>query len=493
MKYFQKIIILISLFLGLKTMLIAAPVPASCSPATLNYCCGFGITNLVFNTMNNTSNDGVDGYSDFTAFSTTVLEGQTYNLAIQTTAASTQNYAAWIDFNNDGVFDDVTERVFTATSQMNTSGNVTIPVGAVLNTDLRLRISSDYDARIAPTPCGDPTEGQVEDYTIVITSNPNPPIVAFSVPDTLVCNGDVCFTDETLNLPTSWLWYFGDGSTSLQQSPCHTYLADGNYTVSLIATNANGSDADTIVNYITVNTAIQLVAPNCTPATTSYCCGYGISEVMFVDINNSSIDGVEGYQDFSCTNSTVVIEGDGFLFSTNTGTNSAQDIRVWIDFDNDGIFNNTNELVMDAPNSFSPSQVIIIPFGVLLNTPIRLRVSADIVGVAQSACDDNDRGQTEDYSIVVDQPNGINESIDAENRFVVYPNPARGYLNVKNLSTNEKIEHLGVYNSLGQQVFYSTEISNKITRVNISEYDKGFYSLRIITSKEMVVKKFMVY
>jgi hypothetical protein len=148
---------------------------------------------------------------------------------------------------------------------------------------------------------------------------------------------------------------------------------------------------------------------------------------------------------------------------------------------------------MDAPNSFSPSQVIIIPFGATLNTPIRLRISADGVGVAQSACDDNDRGQTEDYSIVIEGPNGVNELIASENSFVVYPNPARGYLNVKNLRTNEKIEHLGVYNSLGQQVFYSTEISNEITRVNISEYDKGFYSLRIITSKEIVIKKFMVY
>ena len=108
------------LFLGIKlsSACASSPIPASCSPNTLTYCCGFGITNVAFNTINQNSNDGTDGYMDSTCVQTTVLEGQTYNLSIQTTASSTQNYAAWIDFNNDGIFNDVTERVFTATSQI---------------------------------------------------------------------------------------------------------------------------------------------------------------------------------------------------------------------------------------------------------------------------------------------------------------------------------------------------------------------------------------
>ncbi|MFC2141004.1 PKD domain-containing protein, partial [Acidobacteriota bacterium] len=35
----------------------------------------------------------------------------------------------------------------------------------------------------------------------------------------------------------SWLWDFGDGNTSTQQNPSHTYAADGTYTVTLTVTD----------------------------------------------------------------------------------------------------------------------------------------------------------------------------------------------------------------------------------------------------------------
>lgn len=396
------------LFFGEENVLAcgSVPVPASCTPNTLTYCCGFGITNVTFNTINNSTNDGVDGYTDSTCVQTTVLEGQTYLLSIQTSASSTQNYAAWIDFNNDGMLNDVTERVFTASSQLNTSGNVTIPAGAVLNTPLRLRVSADYDFSAAPTSCGDLDFGQAEDYTVIINSNPNPPTPVFTGSPTTTCDGLVCFTDQSLNIPTGWLWNFGDGNTSFQQNPCHTYTADGVYTVTLTATNANGGNVDSIVNYITVNTAGQVAAASCSPATSAYCCGYGIYQVDFNTISNMTIDGVEGYQDFSCSQSTTITEGNSYGLTVTTGVSNPQDTRVWIDFNNDGSFNNTNELVMDVQSAFNPTLNIIIPGGAVLNTPLRMRVSSDVVGVAQSACDANDFGQTEDYGVII-QPNTL--------------------------------------------------------------------------------------
>ena len=382
----------------------SSPVAPSCAPNTLTYCCGFGITNVTFNTINQNSNDGVDGYMDSTCVQTNVLEGQTYMLSIQSSASSTQNYAAWIDFNNDGVLDDVTERVFTSSSQMNASGNVIIPIGATLNTPLRMRVSADYDFSAAPTPCTDLDFGQAEDYGIIITSNPNPPIPVFTGSPTTTCSGIVCFTDQSLNVPTGWLWNFGDGNTSFQQNPCHTYVTDGTYTVTLTVTNTNGGNTDSIVNYITVNTAGQVTPATCSPSTLAYCCDYGIYEVVFNTINNTSSDGSEGYQDFSCSHSTSISEGNSYLLSIETSPSNPQDTRAWIDFNNDGTFNNTNELVLDAPSTSNPSQNILIPGGAVLNTPLRMRISSDVVGATQSACDDNNLGQTEDYGIII-QPN----------------------------------------------------------------------------------------
>ncbi len=43
----------------------------------------------------------------------------------------------------------------------------------------------------------------------------------------------VRFTDESTGDPKSWVWSFGDGATSTEQNPTHTYTAPGNYTVAL--------------------------------------------------------------------------------------------------------------------------------------------------------------------------------------------------------------------------------------------------------------------
>ncbi len=62
----------------------------------------------------------------------------------------------------------------------------------------------------------------------------------------------VNFTDQSSGVPTSWSWDFGDGNTSTEQNPSHTYDAAGTYTVSLTASNSCGDDTQTKADYITV-------------------------------------------------------------------------------------------------------------------------------------------------------------------------------------------------------------------------------------------------
>ena len=51
------------------------------------------------------------------------------------------------------------------------------------------------------------------------------------------------FSDASTNIPTTWLWDFGDGTTSTQQNPNHLYANEGTYTVCLSITNPCGSDS----------------------------------------------------------------------------------------------------------------------------------------------------------------------------------------------------------------------------------------------------------
>jgi len=54
---------------------------------------------------------------------------------------------------------------------------------------------------------------------------------------------EVQFSDDSTGEPTSWLWDFGDGQTSQQQNPSHTYTTSGSKTVTLVVSNASGSDS----------------------------------------------------------------------------------------------------------------------------------------------------------------------------------------------------------------------------------------------------------
>jgi len=64
----------------------------------------------------------------------------------------------------------------------------------------------------------------------------------------------VRFQNFTAGNPVRFLWDFGDGTTSVEQSPTHTYLAEGVYTVKLnIITGTGAQGVETKKNYITVN------------------------------------------------------------------------------------------------------------------------------------------------------------------------------------------------------------------------------------------------
>jgi PKD repeat protein len=60
----------------------------------------------------------------------------------------------------------------------------------------------------------------------------------------------VQFTDSSLNRPTSWTWNFGDGASSTEQNPAHSYTKAGSYFVTLRTSNHFGSDGLTKSGFI---------------------------------------------------------------------------------------------------------------------------------------------------------------------------------------------------------------------------------------------------
>lgn len=100
------------------------------------------------------------------------------------------------------------------------------------------------------------THGLNEDSSTKVITVGGVPAADFIADSTTVTeNTAIHFTDKTLNSPVAWQWNFGDGTVSDEQNPTKAYPEKGVYTVSLTATNINGKDTETKVNFITVGVA----------------------------------------------------------------------------------------------------------------------------------------------------------------------------------------------------------------------------------------------
>ena len=95
--------------------------------------------------------------------------------------------------------------------------------------------------------------------------------------------GNVISYNNTSTNANTYLWTFGDGETSMDENPSHTYADDGTYIVTLEATNACG----TVATQETV-TIITPVTAGFSADITSGCAGL---EVQFTDASSNNVTG----------------------------------------------------------------------------------------------------------------------------------------------------------------------------------------------------------
>ena len=383
------------------------PIAAACTPGNASdsqaSAFGMGILNVTVGNdlINNTTPNYTEGYKDYGCTKNAALTvAQPYAISVRTGPNAPENVRVWIDYNNDGVFTGTGELVFSSDNATQHTGTFTPPATAVLSTDLRLRVAADYANGIVPTSCSTPQYSQDEDYSIRLSANASPPVAAFTVSATTTCTGNVQFTDASQNAPTSWLWTFGDATTSSLQNPAHQYTTAGDYSVTLKATNAAGNTTSAAAT-ITYNTTVP-VAASCTPVTQSYFANYGITRFRLNSIDNKSADGSAGYQDFTCTQRTELTLGINYSMIITTGGTNPHDIRVYLDKDNNGTLTTAEQIYASAVTA-SPgaTTTLNLDTGIVLNQPLRLRVVADAIGNTSGPCANPVSGQAEDYTVIV--------------------------------------------------------------------------------------------
>ena len=137
-----------------------------------------------------------------------------------------------------------------------------------------------YTVKLTVTNAAGSNTATKFDY-ITVKSVSQKPVAAFSAtPISGTIPLTVQFTDSSKGSPDSWRWTFGDGQTSTQQNPTHTYNKVGKYTITLAATNTAGSNSVTESGYINV---IAPSKPSIAAFSTSQTSGKAPLKVTFTD------------------------------------------------------------------------------------------------------------------------------------------------------------------------------------------------------------------
>ena len=151
------------------------------------------ILNVTLSTLNNTSTCGVaapgpgsvvSNYSNFTTSVTPPIlsPGVVYPFSVEigTCGGNFNNWTkAWIDFNQNGLFTDPGEEIYSSTTFTNgphiESGNITVPSNAIQGITRMRVVNVETSAATGVNPCGTYTWGETEDYFVNISAPPTCP------------------------------------------------------------------------------------------------------------------------------------------------------------------------------------------------------------------------------------------------------------------------------------------------------------------------------
>ena len=142
----------------------------------LDYCSASGggdeyISGVQFQEIN-ISGTGENGYEDHTDLIANVDAGSTYTLTVtNANPYDSDDWGVWIDWNQDGDFDDANENVVCVSGEggATVSWDITVPDDATPGeTTMRIRLKY-YDADCGD-PCGTTSYGEVEDYGILVNA-----------------------------------------------------------------------------------------------------------------------------------------------------------------------------------------------------------------------------------------------------------------------------------------------------------------------------------
>jgi PKD repeat protein len=309
----------------------------------------------------------------------------------------------------------------------------------------------------------------------------------------------VSFTDQSTGIPTSWAWSispatgwaYAGGTTASSQNPQVTFNTVGQYSVTLTATNAQGSDAEVKTNYIIV---AQATGP-CTPSISNECDEY-IQNVTLNTINNTTACSTGGYASYTTT-TTSLIKGTAYTVTVTpaVGANIGQaytndEIAVWIDYNNDFTFSTAERVgyVLVAAGWSNQFNFTVPTTAATGAVRMRARISYQPDG-AIDPCGVATYGETEDYTINITSGGGVGVEENSLSFVNIYPNPTESEVIVDLTAVSENVSKITLLDITGKEVKSIGVTENSNTKFDVSNLASGLYQVVISGSESTLTRR----
>ena len=210
--------------------------------------------------------------------------------------------------------------------------------------------------------------------------------------------------------------------------------------------------------------------------------GDGLTQFSLGTIDNSTGCSSGGYEDYSSSMSTDLVVGNDYTLTTDNNLWwGGQFITVWIDYNDNSYFEESEKIVdgLSVGTGETTTQITIDPNADLGEHLLRIK-SGDNQNQTQDPCMDMTYGETEDYKVnlVSDLGNEEIESPGSTLKIISVEGNSYVLEFSDNFLNNGTIE---IHNSLGQLVYtaqINNESANKIS-VDLSKYANGAYLVNI--------------
>lgn len=334
------------------------------------------------------------------------------------------------------------------------------------------------------TPVSGSSLTAIENITVTITNYGGQPQTNFPISYTLD-GTTVNATYTGIVAVNSTVNYIFTQTGNLSALGNHTLTCFTNLTGD---SNNNNDSLTTIINKI-----------NCQP-TLNCNLGDGLRLFQIVSINNPSDCGTDGYNDFTNLSTNLIQNSTNDLTLTTEYGN--QFVSVWIDFNDDFVFTNTEKVVDNyeiangqSAGNYTESTTLVIPTNATLGEHLMRAKTNWNDEVSDDACQESTYGETEDYTAnIVSSLATANFSLNNSELNIIYHSNNLFDISLDKTNNTEPLIFT-VYNTVGQRLVYY-QIENKKGsykyELDMSYASSGVYLVRIGNNQFGKVKKIIV-